>query len=387
MTLLSSRLQAVPPYGFIAIARKVQALRSRGVDVIRLDIGAPDGPPPSFVIAAMQEAVADPSMHGYPGYRGTPELKEAFAAYYEERFGVQLDPDTEVLPLLGSKEGTHHAGLAFISPGDVALVPDPSYPTYASGTLLAGGEVYRMPLRPENDFLPDLESIPVAVREKAKVLWVNYPNNPTGAVGSLAFFEQVVAFARRWGLLVCHDAPYCDVTFDGYVAPSMLQVPGAKEVVLEFNSLSKSHNMAGWRVGVAVGNKQAVAALLQVKSNVDSGIFLPIQRAATVALRGDRGWMQARNAEYAQRRDMMLRAVQDLGLHAHRPKATLYVWVQVPDGYTSQEFADIVLEQTGVSITPGSMYGQTGEGFVRMSVGAPTDRVAEAMARLRSVTW
>ncbi len=384
MVTLSDRLQRVPPYPFVVLAQKVRVLRDRGVDVIRMDIGAPDMPPPDIVIQALVEAAQRPDQHGYPGYRGTLELKQAFAEYYQRRFGVSLDVDSEILPLIGSKEGLHHITLALVNPGDVVLVPDPGYPTYRTAALLAGGEVVTMPLRASNGFLPDLEDVPEHILRKAKLLWLNYPNNPTGATAPLAFFEKVVAFAHRWNLLICHDAPYTDVTFDGYKAPSILQVPGAKEVAVEFNSLSKSFNMAGWRVGVAVGNAEAVAALLRMKSNVDTGIFLPIQHAAAVALRHvDDQWLVARNQEYARRRDIILAAVQDLGMQALCPRGSLYVWARVPEGYTGDTFADTVLERVGVSLAPGSMYGREGENYVRISLGVPTPRVAEAMERLR----
>ena len=384
MIPLSDRLQRIPPYPFVVLAQKVQNLRAQGVDVIRMDIGAPDMPPPDVVIDALDEAARRPDMHTYPGYRGTPELKAAFAEYYNRRFGVEIDPDTEVLPLIGSKEGLHHIALTFVNPGDVVLVPDPCYPTYRTGTLLAGGEPYPMPLREEKDFLPDLDAIPHHALHRAKILWLNYPNNPTGAVASLEFFEKVVAFARRWNLLVCHDAPYTDVTFDGYVAPSILQVPGAKDVAVEFNSLSKSLNMAGWRVGVALGNREAIAALLRMKSNVDTGIFLAIQHAAAVALREvDETWIATRNREYARRRDIILAALAELGLTARRPQGSLYIWARVPEGETGDTFAARVLERAGVAFAPGSMYGDEGRDYVRISLGVPTARVEEAMKRLR----
>ncbi len=381
---MAERLQRVPPYPFVILAQKVRALREQGVDVIRMDIGAPDMPPPDVVIDALTDAARRPDMHAYPGYRGTPELKAAFADYYRRRFGVTLDPEHEVLPLIGSKEGLFHITQALVNPGDVVLVPDPGYPTYAAAARVAGAEIVPMPLRAENAFLPDLEAIPADVRRRARIMWLNYPNNPTGAVASLDFFRQVVEFAHRWQILVCHDAPYTDVTFDGYVAPSILQVDGAKEVAVEFNSLSKSHNMAGWRVGVALGNRDAVAALLRMKSNVDTGIFLPIQHAAAVALRqvGEE-WIRARNAAYARRRDIILAALADLGMSARKPLGSLYVWARVPEPHTGDTFADFILQQTGVSLAPGSMYGEEGREYVRISLGVPTPRVEEAMERLR----
>ncbi|NPA91075.1 MAG: aminotransferase class I/II-fold pyridoxal phosphate-dependent enzyme [Chloroflexi bacterium] len=381
---ISQRLQRVPPYPFVVVAQKVRELQAQGVDVIRMDIGAPDMPPPPRVIDALAEMARRPDVHRYPGYRGSPELKEAFAAYYERRFHVHLDPEEEVLPLLGSKEGLHHITQAFVDPGDVVLVPDPGYLTYSTATLLAGGEIYPLPLREERGFLPDLNAVPPDVARKAKILWLNYPNNPTGAVADLAFFEQAVAFARQWNILLCHDAPYTDVTFGDYKAPSILQIPGAKEVAVEFNSLSKAFNMAGWRVGVALGNAEALAALLRMKSNVDSGIFLPIQHAAAVALREvEDAWIVARNREYARRRDIILETLPDLGMSAQPPQGSLYVWARVPRGMTGEAFAERALTRAGVSLAPGGWYGEQGKPFVRISLGVPTPRVKEAMERLR----
>lgn len=383
---ISERLQRVPPYPFVILAQKVRELQAQGVDVIRMDIGAPDMPPPDIVIEAMRAYAARPDVHRYPGYRGSPELKAAFAEYYQRRFGVSLDPESEVLPLIGSKEGLHHITLTYVNPGDVVLIPDPGYPTYRTATLLAGGEIYPMPLRDENDFLPDLESIPEDIRRRAKILWLNYPNNPTGATASLDFFRQAVEFARQWNILICHDAPYTDVTFDGYQAPSILQVEGSKEVAVEFNSLSKSYNMAGWRIGVALGNAEAIAALLRMKSNVDTGIFLPLQHGGAVALREvGQEWIEERNREYARRRDIILDALAQVGLSARRPLGSLYVWARVPNGMTGDEFAERVLNEIGVSFAPGSMYGKEGRMYVRISLGVPTHRVEEAMQRL--ISW
>jgi LL-diaminopimelate aminotransferase len=309
------------------------------------------------------------------------------AVYYERRFGVQLNPDSEVAPLIGSKEGIANVALAFVDPGQTVLVPDPGYPTYSLGTKLAGGEPVRMPLLEQNAFLPDLEAIPESVARSAKIMWLNYPNNPTAAVASLEFFERVVAFAGRHNLLVCHDNPYCDVVFDGYTAPSILQVPGAMDVALEFNSLSKTYNMAGWRVGMAVGSAVAVEALARTKTNIDSGIFLPIQDAAEVALTGDQTWLVERNGIYRRRRDLILDTLADLGISANESKASLYIWARVPRDYSSAEFAGRLLEVAGVSVAPGSAFGPHGEGFVRISLGMATDRIGEAMERLRRLEY
>ncbi|MEJ2732614.1 MAG: LL-diaminopimelate aminotransferase [Anaerolineae bacterium] len=380
---IADRVGALPPYVFAKLGSRIRELLAQGNDIIRLDIGSPDLPPPDFVIEAMCSSVQEPTHHSYAGYYGTPELRTAIAAYYENRFGVILDPAKEVTPLIGSKEGIANVALAFVDPGQPVLVPDPGYPTYGLGTLLAGGTPVRMPLLAENDFLPDLDSIPREVALSAKILWLNYPNNPTGAIASLGFFERVVDFARRSELLVCHDNPYCDVTFDGYAAPSLLQVPGAMDVALEFNSLSKTYNMAGWRIGMAVGSATAVEALARTKTNIDSGVFRPIQDAAVVALTGDQTWLQKRNEVYRERRDLILETLREIGIHAAKTKASLYVWARVPERYDSQRFATQLLEEAGISVAPGSAFGPNGEGFVRISLGMSTERVREAMERLK----
>ena len=380
---VAKRVSTLPPYVFAKLGRRILEMKSEGRDIIRLDIGSPDLPPPDFVIDALNRSLQDASRHGYGGYYGTPQLRRAMAVYYERRFGVQLNPDSEVAPLIGSKEGIANVALAFVDPGQTVLVPDPGYPTYSLGTKLAGGEPVRMPLLEQNDFLPDLEAIPEAVAQSAKIMWLNYPNNPTGATASLEFFEGVVAFARRHGVLVCHDNPYCDVVFDGYTAPSILQVPGAMDVALEFNSLSKTYNMAGWRVGMAVGSAVAVEALARTKTNIDSGIFLPIQDAAEVALTGDQTWLAERNSIYRGRRDLILDTLRDLGIPASESRASLYIWARVPKEYSSAEFAGRLLEDASVSVAPGSAFGPHGEGFVRISLGMSTERIGEAMERLR----
>ena len=380
---VADRVSNLPPYVFARLERRLRELMAQGKEIIRLDIGSPDLPPPNFIIEAMHRSMQNPSRHGYGGYYGTPELRQAIATYYENRFGVKLDPKKEVAPLIGSKEGIANVALAFVDPGQPVLVPDPGYPTYGLGTLLAGGVGVPVPLFAENGYLPDLEAIPREVARSAKILWLNYPNNPTGAVASLEFFEHVVDFARRHELLVCHDNPYCDVTFDGYRAPSLLQIPGAMDIALEFNSLSKTYNMAGWRVGMAVGNAVAVEALAQTKTNIDSGIFLPIQDAAVVALTGDQTWLEQRNDIYRERRDLILGTLQEIGILADRPTASLYVWARVPEGYHSVDFATRLLEEAGISITPGTAFGPHGEGHVRISLGMSTGRIREAMERLR----
>jgi LL-diaminopimelate aminotransferase len=353
------------------------------MDIIRLDIGSPDLPPPEWIIDEMNRSARKPSHHGYGGFYGIPKLRQAMAAYYERRFGVVLDPDSEVAPLIGSKEGIANVALAFVDPGGLVLVPDPGYPPYTLGTLLAGGIPHRIPLRAETGYIPDLDAIPADVAQSASILWLNYPNNPTGATANLEFFDRAVTFARQNGLLICHDNPYCDVTFEGYDAPSLLQVPGAMDVALEFNSLSKTYNMAGWRVGMAVGNATAVEALARTKTNIDSGIFRAIQDAAIAALTGDQDWLQERNEIYLERRDIILDTFRDVGIAAEAPVASLYIWASAPKGYKSSQFTTRLLEEIGISITPGTVFGEHGEGYMRVSLGADTDRVREAMERLR----
>lgn len=381
----ANRLDSVPMYVFAAHNARLRKLAAEGLDILRLDIGEPDAPPPDFIVEALGVSARNPKNHGYAGYGGTPELKKAMADYYRRRFEVDLDPGSEVLPLIGSKEGLANIALAWLDPGDLALVPDPGYPTYQMGAKLAGAEVAFMPLERHLGWLPDLSAIPSAIADRARLMWISYPNNPTGAVAPFSFYEEAVAFCRQYDILLCSDLPYADVCYDGYRAPSVLAVPGAKEVTLEFNSLSKSHHMAGWRVGMAVGNPVAVKALLQTKSNIDSGIFRPIQDAATAALNGDASWMEARNAEYQRRRDMVLETIRAIGMEADTPQASLYIWAVPPKGYSSIEFADKVLLATGVSITPGDAYGPSGAGYVRISIGQATAKIEEAMARLRAL--
>lgn len=380
------RLASTPPYVFATLDEKIASLRARGVDVIRLDIGSPDGPPPEAVVEALSASARDPRKHGYAGYAGTPALRAEIVRYYRERFGVALDTASQVLPLIGSKEGIAHLAMAWLDPGDVALAPDPGYPTYAASIALAGAEVHLMPLRASHHWLPDLDAIPEAIARRARLMWLNYPNNPTGATAPLAYFERAVTFCRQHDILLCHDAPYADVGYDGYRAPSLLQVPGADDVAVEFNSLSKSHNMAGWRVGMAVGNATAIAALAQLKTNIDSGHFLAIQDASVAALQTPQSWIDQRNAIYQARRDALLPVlVDDLGLETATPSAGLYLWPRIPAGHTSALFAEKILTETGVSLTPGSAFGACGEGYLRISLGQTTERFTMAVARLRSL--
>jgi LL-diaminopimelate aminotransferase len=381
----ADRIANMPDYPFARWGEKVNATRARGIDVIRLDMGNPDLPPPDPVIEALCSCVRDPSSHGYPGYRGLPALREAIAAYYDRRFGVELDPVAEVVPLLGSKEGIVHLSLGVLDPGDLVLVPDPGYPSYTMGAMIAGARVYKFPLLPERGFLPDLDVIPVDVAQEARMIWLNYPNNPTAGLADLEFFVQAVAFARKNDLLLCHDVPYCDVTYDGHTPPSLMQVPGAKKVAVEFNSLSKTYNMAGWRVGMVVGNPYVLASLFRMKSNVDSGLFLPVQEAAIRALSVPHEWIEARNRIYQARREIALDGLSALGWAIQASRATLYLWTRVPTGWNSEGFATMLLNEVGVSVAPGSFFGQGGEGYIRISLTAPDERIAEAMDRLHTV--
>ena len=379
------RIEKLPPYLFAEINRKIAEKRSQGVDVISFGIGDPDLPTPQHLIESLREASLDAANHRYPETGGLPELREAIARWYERRFGVSLDPQREVLPLIGSKEGIGHIALCFIDPGDVALVPDPGYPVYAVGTMFAGGEAYYLPLREENGFLPDLEAVPAEVLRRAKALWLNYPNNPTGAVADLAFFERAAAFAGEHGLAVLHDGPYSEVAFDGYRPPSFLEAEGAREVGIEFHSLSKSYNMTGWRIGMAVGNAEIIDSLMRVKSNLDSGVPQAIQRMAIAALEGPQGVIEEHNRAYLRRRDRLVSALRGLGLRVSPPKASLYVWARVPDGTTSVQYATRLLDHAGVVVTPGVGYGPSGEGYVRLSLTIPDERLEEGVRRLEGL--
>ncbi len=380
----ASRLRNLPPYPFARWERVVAEAARDGRTMIRLDIGNPDMPPDDAVIEALYASAKKPDVHGYSGYRGLPEFRRALAGYYARRFGVTLDPDRQVVPLIGSKEGIVNMALAWLDAGDLALLPDPGYAPYAAGARLAGADFETFPLLAENGFLPDFDAIPAEVADRAKLMWLNYPNNPTGAVADLGFLARAVDFARQHGILLCFDAPYCDLTYGDYVAPSILQVEGALDVAVEFNSLSKTFNMAGWRMGMAVGNESALAALAQVKSNMDSGLFHPLQEAAIVAIETTTpAWLAARNALYRERFDILVEGLKALGMTAQPPQATLYLWAAIPVGWASSEaFALAVMERTGVVFAPGSFFGPAGEGYVRVSVTASTEAIREAVARM-----
>ncbi|MBA7476341.1 LL-diaminopimelate aminotransferase [subsurface metagenome] len=379
---MSRRIENLPPYLFVEISRKIAEKKAKGEEVISFAIGDPDIPTPPHIIDKLCQSARDPANHRYPETDGLPELRRAIAGWYERRFGVSLDADSEVLPLIGAKEGIAHIALCFIDPGDIALVPDPAYPVYSVSTMLAGGESYYMPLRAESDFLPDLNTIPADVLRRAKLLWLNYPNNPTGAVADLDFFNRVVKFAQQHNLAVCHDGPYSEVAFDGYQAPSFMQADDAKEVGVEFHSLSKSYNMTGWRIGMVVGNAKMVNALMRVKSNLDSGIPQAIQYAAIEALTGAQDCIQKHNMIYQRRRDLVVDILNDIGLEAKPPKAGLYVWAKVPEGYTSVDFATDLLDKVGIAVTPGTGYGKNGEGYVRLSLTIPDVRLVRGLSRL-----
>ena len=381
----ADRIANLPPYLFAEADRQIAAKRAAGFDVISLGIGDPDLPTPDWVVEELKRTAEQPPNHRYPEYYGLPQLRKAMADWYQRRFGVDLDSDREVVPLIGSKEGIAHMAFAFINPGDAALVPDPGYPVYANGTLLAGGTPYLMPLLPENDFLPDLDSVPSDVLDRAKLLWICYPNNPTSAVAPPGFFEKVVDYARKHNLLVCHDAAYSDVTYDGYRPTSFLSVPGAKEIGVEFHSLSKTYNMTGWRIGMMVGNPSAVTALGKVKTNIDSGVFQAVQYAAIAALTGDQSWLEERNRTYQRRRDLVVSTLREIGMEAPSPKASLYIWAPVPTGRKSLEFSLRLLDEIAVWVTPGVGFGPAGEGFFRISLTTPDDRLEEAMGRLKGL--
>jgi LL-diaminopimelate aminotransferase len=378
----AQRMQLLTTTFFAAVEPKIEALQAAGKDVIRLDEGSPDLPPAAPIIQALARSASAANSHSYQAHRGPEILRSAWAEMYRRVYGVSLDANNEIVPLLGSKEGIFHLSAALLNPGDVSLIPDPGYMTYTRGAFFSGAEPYFMPLLPENQYLPDLQAIPASVLRRAKLLWLNYPNNPTAAVAPREFFASAVAFARRHGLLLCHDAPYTQITFDNYHAASLLEIEGAKDVAVEFNSLSKSHNMAGWRVGALVGNPQTLKTFFRLKTNIDSSHFLPILAAAAEAMTGDQAWLVERNQIYRQRRDIVVEGVNAVGLPALRPQASIYVWCPVPPGRSCLDFVNLVLDKAAVSLTPGTIFGDNGEGYVRISLTDSTERLAEAMQRM-----
>ena len=382
----ASRIGRVPPYPFVEISRKIAAKKADGIDVISFGIGDPDIPTPDFVVDALREASLDAPNHRYPESDGLPEFKSAVADWYDRRFGVTLDGDTEVLSLIGAKEGIGHASFCFIEPGAVALVPDPGYPVYAVGAMFAGGESHFMPLERENGFLPDLDAIPEDVARRATLMWLNYPNNPTGAVAEADYFRKAIDFARKHEIALMHDACYSEVAYDGYRPISFLEVEGAKEVGLEFHSLSKSYNMTGWRLGMAVGNAAMIDSLMVVKSNLDSGVPQAIQQMGMAAMAKPPESVDERNEVYKRRRDVVCAALNGIGLHVEPPIASLYIWAPVPDGYDSAGFAEAVLEGCDIVVSPGSSYGDHGEGYIRLSLTLSDADLDRAVDRLASWT-
>jgi LL-diaminopimelate aminotransferase len=380
----AKRLDAVPPYLFAELERKIAQKRREGVDVISLGIGDPDLPTPPVVVEALAEAARDPRTHQYPTNHGSDELREAAAGFYRERFGVELDPASEIVPALGGKEAVGHIAMALLDPGGICLSPDPGYPPYTSGPLFAGAEVHYLPLEAKHGFLPDLDAIPAAVLARANLLFLDYPNNPTGAIVAPGYFERAVELARANDLVVVHDNAYSELCFDGYRAPSFLETPGAKDVGVEIFSLSKGWNMTGWRSGLVAGNPEVVERYRQLKTNLDSGMFEAVQHATAVALTDAREFPREMSAVYERRRDLLAEALAAIGLEVDPPQATPYFWVRVPEGHDSASFTELVLEQAGVVISPGPSFGPSGEGFVRLSLTVPDSRLDEAARRIES---
>lgn len=381
------RLDLLPPYLYVEIRKRTRAAIARGIDVISLGVGDPDRPTPSHIVDALARAAAEPANHQYPTdeERGMFAFRRAVADWYARRFGVSMDPESEVLALIGSKEGNHHLALGVLDPGDVAIIPDPGYPAYVASAIFAGAEVVRTPLRPETGFLVDFEEIPDDVAARAKLLWLSYPNNPTTAVAPLEFYERAVAFARRHGIILVNDNPYSEIAFDGARVHSILEAEGAKEVAVEFNSLSKPYNMTGWRIGMALGSPHVIAAIDKVKENTDSGIFNAVQVAGIAALEGPQDVVRQNVEVYRRRRDLVVETLRSIGLAVEPPAATFYVWSPIPDGVASLDLATRLLDLTGVIVTPGIGYGDRGEGFIRLSLSVPDARLEEAMERIRSV--
>lgn len=379
----AKRVQQLPPYLFVQISQKIAEKRAKGEEVISFGIGDPDIPTPPHVVERLRQAALKPVNHRYPESDGLPEFKRAAAEWFQKRFGVALNPDKEVVSLIGAKEGIGHAALCFIDPGDVALVPDPGYPVYSIGTMFAGGASHWLPLKEENGWLVDLDAIPSDVARSAKVLWLNYPNNPTGAVADLRYMEKAVAFGKRYGVPVLHDAAYSEVTFDGYKAPSIMQAPGAKDIAIEFHSLSKMYNMTGWRLGFAVGNPEMINALFRVKSNLDSGVPQAIQEMGIEALSGPQDAVANNCRIYQRRRDKLAPVLREIGLRFEMPRASLYLWARVPEGYTSASFTATILDQKGIVVTPGNGFGPNGEGYVRLSMTTADENVDKAVQKLK----
>ncbi|MFA5875614.1 MAG: LL-diaminopimelate aminotransferase [Candidatus Margulisiibacteriota bacterium] len=380
---LAKRIANVPPYLFAEIDKKKAALQAKGADIIDFGIGDPDLPTPETITNVLQAAVKEPQFQQYPPYKGTHEFREAVATWYSKRFGVKLDAKSEVMALIGSKEGLAHIVFAFIDPGDIALVPDPAYPVYRVATILAGGTPYIMPLKEENGFLPKLNEIPKNIAKKAKLMFINYPNNPTGAVADEKFLKAAVAFAREYDILLCSDLAYSEMAYDGYRPKSILEIPGAKNVAVEFHSLSKTYNVTGWRLGMVVGNAKALHALSIIKTNIDSGAYKAIQHAGAKALTGAQDCVLATVATFAERRDALVNGLNTLGWKLEKPKATFYVWVKTPKGHTSSQFVEELMDKCAILAVPGSGYGKFGEGYIRMAITVKTSRIKEALQRMK----
>jgi LL-diaminopimelate aminotransferase len=378
----SIALERLTTQYFAQLERKIAEMRTSGIDVIQLDIGSPDMPPARHIVQALMDGAMLSDSHGYQSHSGILAFRQSWASMYQRLYQVTLNPESEILPLLGSKEGIFHFTQAFIDPDDIVLIPNPGYLTYEKATIFAGGQPYIMPLLPDRDYLPDLGIIPETVLKRAKIMWLNYPNNPTSAVMPMDFIFDVIRLAKRYDILVCHDAAYMQILYDGYKAPSILQAEGAIDTAIEFNTLSKSYNMAGWRIGAALGNSDALRYLFKMKTQADSGHFLPILQAGVAALNGDQTWIDKRNLVYQRRRDLVLDALHRMGLRAKSPKASLYIWCPVPNGQTSIDFTEAMLEHAHVSLTPGDIFGEYGTGFFRLSLTEPELLLSEAMERI-----
>jgi LL-diaminopimelate aminotransferase len=385
MFKFSKKLNSFPPYLFLEIDKAKRRARAEGRDIIDLGIGDPDQPTPKHIIEALYQAAQDPVTHRYALDQGMPALRRAIEGWYKRRFNVNLNPDSEILPLIGSKEGIAHFPLAFLNEGDYSLVPDPCYPPYKGGTIFAGGRPYLMPLREENAFLPDLKKIPLNMRKKAKIIYINYPNNPTGATTQNIFYREVVEFARRNKIIVISDLAYSEMAYDGYRPTSFLEVAGARDVAIEFHSLSKTYNMTGWRIGWACGNAQLISALAKVKSNIDSGIFSAIQLAGIAALEGPQGYIKSMCDLYQERRDVLIFGLKSMGWQVNSPKATFYIWIRVPLKMNSIKFAALLLDKADLVVTPGIGFGRYGEGYIRMALTVPKERIFEALHRLKKI--
>ncbi|MDD3594286.1 MAG: LL-diaminopimelate aminotransferase [Candidatus Gastranaerophilales bacterium] len=380
----SKRLDRIPPYLFAEIDRKIDEAKAKGIDIISLGIGDPDTPTLPNVVEAMHKAIDDPSTHDYPPYQGTLEFRQASCDWMKKRFGVELDANSEMLAMIGSKEGIAHIFFAFADPGDITLVPDPGYPVYQNGTILAGAEPYYMPLLAENKFLPDFDKIPADIASKAKLMFLNYPNNPTGATATLDFFRKAVEFAKKYDILICNDQAYSEMTYDGYVAPSILEIEGAKDIAIEFYSHSKSYNMTGWRIGFACGNAKAVKALGTIKNNIDSGVFKAIQKAGTEAYNTPKEVIDNLNKMYQKRRDIIEEGLKDLGWDITPSKATFYLWLPTPAGMSSEEFVTLMLEKAHVVVPPGTGYGKCGQGYFRIALTKDEKILKEAVQRMKN---